>query len=116
MALLFDIKNQVGILIPSGSLDAAAVDSVRREVTSWWEAHPELRYIVVDLAAVGFMDSSGLGALIGMLKRAAARGGDVRLARPRRNVKVVLDITRANQIFTVCDTIEDAIASVSTIA
>jgi len=111
MALLFEIKHRIGVLTPSGSLDASAVDSVRREHASWWDAHPELQHLVVDLAAVAFMDSSGLGALIGMLKRAAARGGDVRLARPCSTVKAVLDITRANRIFAVCDTLEDALAS-----
>jgi anti-sigma B factor antagonist len=110
MALILEIKQSVGVVIPSGSLDASAVESLRSQVTAWWDAHPELKQIVVDLGAVGFMDSSGLGALIGMLKRVAARGGDVKLARPRPSVKLVLEITRANKIFTICGTMEEALA------
>lgn len=110
MALLLEIKGNIGVIIPSGSLDATAVESVRTQVTAWWDAHPELKSIVVDLAGVGFMDSSGLGALIGIVKRTAARGGDVTLARPKPSVKLVLEITRANKIFTICATMEEALA------
>ena len=56
-------------------------------------------------------DRSGLGSLIGVLKRAAARGGDVKLARPRPSVKLVLEITRANKIFNLCPTVEEALAA-----
>ena len=111
MALILETKNNVGVIIPSGSLDATAVDSVRSQISTWWEAHPTLKQIVVDLGDVGFMDSSGLGALIGMLKRVAARGGDVKLARPKPSVKLVLEITRANKIFHICATVEEALSA-----
>ncbi len=111
MALLLEIKNTVGVIIPSGSLDASAVESVRNQVSAWWESHAELKHIVVDLGGVSFMDSSGLGAMIGLLKRVAARGGDVKLARPRPSVKLVLEITRANKIFAILATVEEAIAA-----
>jgi anti-sigma B factor antagonist len=49
--------------------------------------------ITVDLAGVGFVDSSGLGALISVRQRCLAAGGDLRLTRPRRNVRRVIDLT-----------------------
>ena len=111
MALILETKQSLGIVIPSGSLDASAVESFRSQVSAWWDSHPELKLIVVDLAGVGFMDSSGLGALIGLVKRAATRGGEVKLARAQPGVKLVLEMTRANKIFVICATLEAALIS-----
>lgn len=108
MALRLETKNTTGVIIPSGSLDASSIGSVRGQMAAWWEAHPELEHVVVDLGGVDFMDSSGLGALIGLLKRVASRGGDVRLVRPQPRVKQVLEITRANKIFVISSTLEEA--------
>lgn len=110
MALLLENKNGTGLLVPSGSLDASSVESVRSQVNTWWQAQPTLKNIVVDLGQVGFLDSTGLGALIGLVKRAAERGGEVRLARPASSVKLVLEITRANKIFAICASLEEALA------
>jgi anti-sigma B factor antagonist len=111
MALLLENKNGVGLVTLSGSLDASAVESLRHQSIVWFESQPDLKQVVVDLGEVGFMDSTGLGALIGMLKRVALRGGDLRLARPRPNVKLVLEITRANKIFAIFATVAEALAA-----
>lgn len=116
MSLLLEIKNNVGVIIPSGSLDASSVDSVRNQLSAWWDSHTEIKHIIVDLGSVGFMDSSGLGALIGLLKRVASRGGDVKLARPKPSVKLVLEITRANKIFNICSTVEEALAAANSVS
>jgi anti-sigma B factor antagonist len=110
MALLLERKSGMGLVTLSGSLDAAAVESFSRQTVAWIEAQDDLRQVVVDLGDVGFMDSAGLGALVGILKRLASRGGDLRLARPRPSVKLVLEITRANKIFGIFATVAEALA------
>lgn len=54
--------------------------------------------LVVDLAGVEFMDSSGLGALIGGLKTARQAGGDLRIAAPSEQVRLVLQLTNVERI------------------
>ena len=51
--------------------------------------------VVVDLARVRHMNSSGLGMLIGALTTARNSGGDLRLAAPGERVTMLLDVTRA---------------------
>ncbi|KAA1416839.1 STAS domain-containing protein [Nocardioides humilatus] len=65
--------------------------------------------IVVDLSEVDFIDSSGLGALIGGLKTARQAGGDLRIAAAGEQVVTVLKLTNLDRILTPFDTVEDAI-------
>lgn len=58
------------------------------------------RRIVVDLAQTTFMDSSGLGALIGCLKLARQSGGDLRIAAVQPQVNMVLELTSMHRVLT----------------
>lgn len=109
MAITFGMRDGVGVVTLTGLLDAAAVDTVRSQFTGWWQSRPELRQVVMDLAGVTFMDSTGLGALLGLLKRVTERGGDLKLARPQSNVLLVLNITRATKIFGIHDSVDAAV-------
>lgn len=64
--------------------------------------------IVVDLSAVDFIDSSGLGALIGGLKAARQEGGDLRIACAGDQVKAVLKLTNLDRILAPYGTVEEA--------
>ncbi|MFL0412143.1 STAS domain-containing protein [Microbacterium paludicola] len=64
--------------------------------------------IVVDLQGVSFMDSSGLGALVGGLKTARQAGGDVRIAHPGEQVRAVLRLTKLDRILAPFESVEDA--------
>lgn len=73
---------------------------------------PKLREIVADVVAGGssrilvnleqtpFMDSSGLGALIGCLKAARQAGGDLRIAAVQPQVQMVLGLTSMDKVLT----------------
>ena len=50
--------------------------------------------IAVDLSGVDFLDSSGLGALIGGVKTTRQAGGELRIAAPTEQVRLVLQLTR----------------------
>ena len=54
--------------------------------------------IVVDLSATTFIDSSGLGALIGGLKKARQAGGDLRIAGAPEQVQMVLGLTNLDRV------------------
>jgi anti-sigma B factor antagonist len=64
--------------------------------------------IVVELSAVTFMDSSGLGALVGALKTARQAGGDLRIAAPSEQVVMVLQLSNLDRVLTLFDTAGDA--------
>lgn len=64
--------------------------------------------LVVDLHAVDFIDSSGLGALIGGLKSSRQQGGDLRIAAPGEQVRAVLKLTNLDRILSPYPTVEEA--------
>jgi anti-sigma B factor antagonist len=71
------------------------------------------RRLIIDLADVGFIDSSGLGALVSALKtlKRSDNGGDVRLARVQAPVVSLLEIIRLNRVFTTYASVEQAVQS-----
>ncbi|MET0953175.1 MAG: STAS domain-containing protein [Aeromicrobium sp.] len=66
------------------------------------------RQVVVDLSGVAFIDSSGLGALIGGLKKARQSGGDLRLAGATEQVTEVLRLTNLDRVLRPYDSVENA--------
>jgi anti-sigma B factor antagonist len=67
--------------------------------------------IVLDLSAVTFLDSTGLGVLITGLKRCRSADGDLVLVTAQPNVLKVLEITGLNDVFQVHDSVDDALAT-----
>ena len=57
--------------------------------------------VVIDLAGVDFMDSTGLGVLVGALTRSREAGTTLELARPGERVLRLLQLTGLDQQFTV---------------
>ena len=68
--------------------------------------------IVIDLAEVNFLDSSGLGALVACLKRVGQRG-DLAIAGAGKPVAKVLALTRMDKVFRIFDTADDAVAAMT---
>ena len=111
MAAAFEVKNGVGLVTMSGPLTAGQVDTFRAEFNDWHKNGEAFRNVVLDCHGIDFMDSSGLGALIALLKRVSERGGDLKLACLPKKVRMVFEITRAYKIFQICDTVEEALGA-----
>ena len=67
--------------------------------------------IVVNLKGVDFIDSGGLGMLVGLLISARNRGGELKLVSPRERVKDVLRNTNLDRIFRVYGNNDEAVVA-----
>ena len=65
--------------------------------------------VAIDLSGVEFMDSSGLGALVGCLKTARQAGGDLRIAAPTKQVLMVLQLSNIDRILKPYDDAQSAL-------
>src|SRR5512140_224962 len=92
-----------------GELDIADAVSVAAALAA--VAARELE-IIVDLAGLEFIDSSGVAALARGRKQARHAGGDLLLAAPRQQVLRVLTLTRLIDAFPVHACVEEARGSV----
>ena len=68
--------------------------------------------LVLDFANVGHMSSSALGMLITLHKRIRERAGELRLACIQPSIYEIFVITRLNEIFTICQTRQEAVAGI----
>jgi anti-sigma B factor antagonist len=61
------------------------------------------RTIVVDMSGLELIDSTGLGVLVGVLKRVLQYDGELQLRSPTRHARKVFDITGLDRVFTIVD-------------
>jgi anti-sigma B factor antagonist len=108
---VLDIKTEQAdgyvICRPIGELDAFTVSQFR-EALATLASQPRL---IIDMSAVPFVDSAGLGALIGGIRRARELGGDVAVVCNRAPLTRLLKTTGFDRIVTVADTVKEAAAS-----
>ncbi|MBC7254451.1 MAG: STAS domain-containing protein [Actinobacteria bacterium] len=64
------------------------------------------RDIVIDLDGLDFMDSTGLGVLVAVLKRTSMEGGRIRLVCSKRSIMKVFSITGLDKVFTIYDNLQ----------
>lgn len=69
------------------------------------------RSVVIDLRDVDWMNSSGLGILIGGLSAIRKSGGDLRLASVTEKIEEVLRITKLDRVFDVYGSTDEAVSS-----
>lgn len=69
------------------------------------------KQIVLNLGEVTYIDSGGLGMLVGLYTSAHKAGGDVKLAALTKRVGDLLQVTKLLTVFEVFDTVEQAVGS-----
>jgi len=96
------------LIILDGHLDATHYERVEREVVAAIDASAH-RGLVLDFAAVAFVSSAGIRALINVIKRNRSRGGTVWLAGVRPQVHEVFEISGLTSLFRSAPTRVDAL-------
>jgi anti-sigma B factor antagonist len=94
------------VLTLAGEVDVSNVAEVREAALKLLE--DGIKRLVFDLSGVTYMDSSGLGMLVGLLKRVRESKGEVAIAGATARVSRLFDITGLKQIFSLY---EDASAA-----
>lgn len=96
-------------LSPSGELDAYSVAQFR-EAFAELSAEPR---VIVDLSGVQFMDSAGLGALIGGIRRIRESDGRVTIFSDREPITKLLHTTGFDRIVPVKEALVEAVAALA---
>jgi anti-sigma B factor antagonist len=90
-------QDSASVLAVSGDLDISEVENFLSHAGRLLDTGT--RVIDVDLGGVTFIDSSGLGALVRLQRRATEDGRELRLANVPRAVARVLDLTGLTDLF-----------------
>jgi anti-sigma B factor antagonist len=99
----------ITVVVPKGDLDMAAADQMKR-VLSGLVNEGSVK-LLVDLANVSYIDSSGMGALVATLKVARAAGGDLHLCALQDDVRAIFEMTRLIKAITNHATRGEALAA-----
>ena len=102
-------KNLV-IEFKTSELDHHITNEVRDGIDSVLNSRP-IKNIIFDFKNIRFMDSSGIGVIIGRYKKIANDGGKVSVINVNARVKKIFDLSGMNKIISIYDTHEQAISS-----
>ncbi len=86
------------VLTVAGELDVVGAPELREHVMT--AVHEGRHRLVMDLTGVDFIDSFGLGVIVGALKRARLLGGDLRLVVPEPRIRRVFELCDLDRVFS----------------
>ena len=112
MAVITYTMNQTLVLTIDGELNNQTVEEIRPIIDTFIQRHQD---VLVDINSVGFIDSSGIGALVYLYKQLQQSGRKMRLickeGQPR-DLLSILHIDRTITCYTsICDFLHDSVKS-----
>jgi len=69
------------------------------------------RKLLIDCTDTGYIDSSGLGALVTMARKAREQGGELRLAGLNEDLRSLFALTKLDTLFVIGSTVDEALES-----
>jgi anti-sigma B factor antagonist len=102
-------ENDLTIVTISGEIDVFTSPRLREELLEIVEGGA--LHLVIDLGEVTFLDSTGLGVLVGIYHRLRARDGSMSFMGAGDRVRRVFHVTQLTKIFVLHDTLDEAIAA-----
>lgn len=85
----------------TGELDVSNSERLRAELLQLLDEG--CRDLTIDMSGLALIDSTGLGVLVGVMKRVLQHGGQMQLRAPRPAARKVFDITGLDRVFTIID-------------
>ncbi|MBK5222163.1 MAG: STAS domain-containing protein [Acidimicrobiia bacterium] len=107
--IVVDVKERNGwqVISVAGEVDVVSAPGIRAEVVNL--VAQGFTDLVLDLARVDFIDSFGLGVMVGALKRVNSHGGRLRVVITEPRVIGVLELTGVDRIFDRRASVDDAV-------
>jgi anti-sigma B factor antagonist len=69
------------------------------------------RRFVLDFSGTGYIDSSGLGALVSLARKVREEGGDLRLSGLNEDLRSLFELTKLDTLFAISETPDQALAT-----
>jgi anti-sigma B factor antagonist len=102
------LQTPVIVELPENSLDAANAQHFKSSVASLIQPGVKL---IFDMGRTRFVDSSGLGAIVGCLRQVRAAGGELRLCAMTTPVRALFELVRMHKVFEILNSREEALRS-----
>lgn len=106
--LVLDVEERDAghVLHVSGDVDVSTAPQIRSEIV---RLHSQgVSTMAIDLTRVPFVDSFGLGVLVGALKRMRSAGGNLTLVVTEPRVMKVFEVTGLDKVFDIAPSVDQA--------
>jgi anti-sigma B factor antagonist len=100
-------SGEVPVVAVNGEIDVYAAPALRDGLTELLEDGSS---VVVDLTDVGFLDSTGLGALVAARTTASEKGASLPLVCTHQRILKLFTITGLDEVFSIYDSVDHALA------
>lgn len=108
MYLQLEEKSNVLIAHMTGELDHHSAEEVRNKIDNILDMD-KINKLIMDFSGVTFMDSSGIGVVIGRYRKLLMKKGQISITNLCDSVKKVFELSGMFKIIKVYSTIDDAI-------
>lgn len=92
----------------TGDLDAHTADELRDSLENILDSDHRKIHLILDLEGVNFIDSSGLGVILGCYRKVSKRNGKVIIINPQPHVQKILELSGINRVIPVVRDMERA--------
>jgi anti-sigma B factor antagonist len=100
------VENVTILQLAGENLDASNAKDFKQDMLT--QINGQSR-VIFEMSNVQFVDSSGLGALLSILRHLNANGGDLKLAGMQKSVRALFELVRMHRIFDLYETREEAL-------
>src|SRR5947209_1684721 len=97
------------VVVVGGEIDVYTAPKLREKLIDLVSAGNY--HLVVDMEAVEFLDSTGLGVLVGGLKRVRAHEGSLRLVCTQERILKIFRITGLTKVFPIHSSVDEALSA-----
>jgi anti-sigma F factor antagonist len=93
------MSSTITVVKPVGVLDATQTDQLRSDIDDALQSGAST--VLIDFENVSFMDSSGLGALVGAFKALRAHGGKLCICSINEQIRILFELTSMDRVFDI---------------
>ena len=112
MEVIFKISGDILISNIRGELDHHSASTLRQAIDRAMKAF-QCRHLILDFSGVGFMDSSGIGVVLGRYKKLSKSGGKIYISGCSKYIEKLLDMAGVFSLVPEADDQDSAVALIS---
>lgn len=111
MYLEFEKQNEILITTLIGELDHSSAEEVRIRIDDRI-SRDDISKVILNFSKVTFMDSSGIGAVVGRYKKVKNKGGHLCIAETSKNVDRIFELAGLYKLIDKYNTVDEAVSCI----
>lgn len=92
------VEGQALIAALEGELDLHTLPEFKEQIIALFDAHPHIKHLIMNVKGLSFIDSSGLGVILGRYRVLQERGGRLFFVQANPQVKRILQMSGFQKI------------------